>query len=159
MKSVLIKKSKSGKGMFANKNFTANEIILHIKGKLISCDEDEKLEDKIRDNTYRFSEDLFLSPKGEVADYINHSCEPNSCIRKKDDKLYCVAVRDIKKGEEISFDYSTVIADDDSWVMPDVCICGSKKCRKKIGKFSKLPKKVRDQYIKIDMVPNYIYDK
>ncbi len=153
-KELAIKKSKHGKGVFAKKPFKPGQTILHIVGKLITCDEDDDLDEETRSNTYRFNKDLFLSPKGRIGNYFNHSCEPNAKVIKKDNKLFITAVRQITIGEEIVFDYSTVLAPDDFWEMN--CDCGSTLCRKTIKQFRTLPKKTREKYLSLGMVPKHI---
>lgn len=58
----------------------------------------------------------------EPEKYVNHSCEPNTTTQN-----FCdVAIRDIKRGEEITGDYNEELPPDAHMV----CNCGSKKCRK-----------------------------
>lgn len=57
---------------------------------------------------------------------MNHSCDPNLWWG---DDLTLIARRDIKPGEEITYDYATT--DINPKTMPDVvCNCGSVECRK-----------------------------
>jgi hypothetical protein len=156
MDAVEVKQAKNGQGIFAKKDFNGEDIIFEVKGTLVSCDIDEELDEETRSNTFRFDEEWYLSPKGELGDYLNHSCEPNSAVVKRDDKLLVVAVKDIETGEEITIDYSTIIASDDDWVMR--CNCGSQNCRGLIGQFELLPKVLKSKYIRQGMVPEYIYN-
>jgi hypothetical protein len=75
-------------------------------------------------------------------------------VVKKQKKLYVLAHTTIKPNEEIVIDYSTIIADDDIWKMK--CSCGNKNCRKIIGKFSRIPKKLQKEYLTLGVVPEYI---
>lgn len=151
---LTIKKSRNGKGFFIKKNISRNERVLKIAGKLITCDVDDEIDEETRSNTYRYNKDLYLSPKGRVGNYINHSCNPNTKVEKIGKHLFIIAIKNISKGREIFFDYSTLIASDDIWEMK--CNCGSKKCRHKIKKFQSLPKVIKEKYISLKMVPNYI---
>ena len=54
------------------------------------------------------------------------------------------ATRDIKKDEEITFDYSMIVADE--WKLK--CSCGSPSCRKIIGKYRDLPDELKKKYDK-----------
>jgi SET domain-containing protein len=60
-----------------------------------------------------------------MAMFINHSCDPN-CVTEQDDngRVWVTAVRDIKAGEELTYDYLLYDGDDDA-----PCHCGSPKCR------------------------------
>lgn len=55
---------------------------------------------------------------------INHSCEPNCEMVNEDDRLYLYALRDIEKGEELSFDYGYDI----EHYMDHPCRCGTPSC-------------------------------
>lgn len=114
-----------------------------------------------RKDIYLFALDKFSDPKsndprltrrplevdGEFMSgptrFINHSCDPNLRIfaRVGDhaDKhlhdLALFAVKDIQKGEELTFDYVDGVADDNESDNLDTetmekCLCGSAKCRK-----------------------------
>ncbi|MCX6814076.1 MAG: SET domain-containing protein-lysine N-methyltransferase [Candidatus Aenigmarchaeota archaeon] len=69
--------------------------------------------------------------------YVNHSCNPNTGV-KDDRELF--AIKNIKADEQITFDYSTVM-DEDDWEMD--CKCGSRNCRKRIRDFKYLPKSLQ----------------
>ena len=43
----------------------------------------------------------------EQASFVNHKCEPNAGF---EGQSFLVAMRDIREGEEITFDYSMVLA-------------------------------------------------
>ncbi len=149
-----IKKSKNGLGLFLNKNIKLNQIIVELKGKLITCDVGDDLDEETRSNAIRFNNNMFLSPKGEAGNFINHSCSPNSKIVKKDNKLFILSTQSILKDTEITFDYSTILARDDIWQMK--CNCKSLNCRKIIKKFDSLPKKIKESYVANGYVPKYI---
>ncbi|ETO06287.1 hypothetical protein RFI_31108, partial [Reticulomyxa filosa] len=72
------------------------------------------------------------SKKGNFASRISHSCQPN-CVAvsmavhgKYGIQVY--SIRDIKCGEELSFDYNSVTEDEQEWKQA-VCLCGMKSCR------------------------------
>ena len=44
---------------------------------------------------------------GNIARFINHSCTPNCYTIVKDQTIWIVAARNIRKGEELTYDYST----------------------------------------------------
>lgn len=154
--SLCIKKTKNGKGVFTKKKIPPNQTILEIKGVFLTCDVDDEIDEETRNNTFRFDEDLYLSPGKSVGNFVNHSCEPNSKVVKEDNKLFIYSILPIQKDEEIFFDYSTVLASDDVWEME--CNCGNKECRGVIKQFRKLPKKIKERYIKEEIVPKFILE-
>ena len=60
-----------------------------------------------------------------TARLINHSCNPNCEVEGKGLKLWIVAIKDIKKGEELSYDYGFGYDED---YKQFVCKCGAKNC-------------------------------
>ena|SRR3989338_1360511 len=68
--------------------------------------------------------DIDGSPDYNEAKYINHSCSPNCESDIKDGHIWIVALRDIKEGEELTYDYSYDLDEFDEYP----CKCGSEKC-------------------------------
>jgi hypothetical protein len=59
---------------------------------------------------------------------VAHSCEPNCCISFPTSSV--VAIRPIEAGEAITYDYETT----ETWFShPFWCLCGSRRCRGRIG--------------------------
>lgn len=123
---LIIKESKiSGKGVFANKQFRAGEVV--IKWDISNQLTKEQVKNlKGKDRKYlAFLNDKIILQKSP-AKYVNHSCNPNTAIKNFSD----VAIRDIKKGEEITSDYSNDLEINEKIV----CNCGSLNCKKIISK-------------------------
>ena len=59
-----------------------------------------------------------------MAMFVNHSCDPNCETDEIGGRVFIAAIRDIKAGEELTYDYWLYDGDDDA-----PCYCGSKKCR------------------------------
>ncbi len=68
---------------------------------------------------------------GNEARYINHSCDPNCEARQEEDRIFIYALRDLRPGEEIYYDYGLVLGR--RFTRADVflhrCRCGSSRCR------------------------------
>lgn len=67
---------------------------------------------------------------------FNHSCNPNAVVNRDWDM---VAIRDIARGEEITFDYSLTVPVSlltRPWSME--CKCGAPNCRKRLGTIASL---------------------
>lgn len=148
------KKVRNGQGIVAEEKILAGEVLFEIEGEVMPIKAAKALPDQERNNTIRFSETEYLSPKNRLGDKFNHSCNPNCRVFKKNGKLFAGAIREIKPDEEITFDYSTVLADDDIWEMR--CNCGETTCRKKIRQFRSLPEKLKEKYRRLQAVPDYI---
>jgi hypothetical protein len=54
-------------------------------------------------------------------------------------------MRDIKKGEEITYDYVLTEADPD-WILADKCLCGAKNCRGQVTGNDWKIKELQQQY-------------
>lgn len=153
-KNIYIKDARNGKGVFTQKKILPEKIILEIKGVFLACNEDDEIDEETRNNAFRYDDDLYISPGKEIANFINHSCEPNAKVVKNNKKLFIYSILPILKNEEVLFDYSTILARDDVWEME--CNCGSQKCRKVVKQFKKLAPKLKEKYIKEEIVPDFI---
>ena len=67
------------------------------------------------------------------AKYGNHSCQPNCNALSTWDAGIDIALRNIEKDEELTWDYRTIIL---HWRKPIKCNCNSKNCGKKIFRVS-----------------------
>ena len=131
MKLYKIKKSNiDNKGLYASKNIKAKQIVIHYKGKLVTKKEVEKNPKFDNDKAiYLFNVNNRYDLDGDFeyndARLINHSCNPNCEVNGKGLKLWIFALRDIKKGEELSYDYGFGYDED---YRQFVCKCGAKNC-------------------------------
>ncbi|HUA98791.1 MAG TPA: SET domain-containing protein-lysine N-methyltransferase [Terracidiphilus sp.] len=57
--------------------------------------------------------------------FINHSCDPNCETSEIDGRVVITAIRNIKAGEEITYDYCLYDGGDDE----AICNCGTRTCR------------------------------
>jgi SET domain-containing protein len=67
------------------------------------------------------------SPRWNIARYINHSCKPNCEVDIKKGRIEIEAIKDIKAGEELTYDYGKEYFDE--FIKPFGC-----KCAKCLGK-------------------------
>ena len=131
MKIYKIKKSKIDKnGLYANQDIKKGTRIIEYKGKIITVRQSES--NPKYDNCkaiYLFNinkkYDLDGDFKFNTARLINHSCDPNCEVFGKGMKVWVYAMKDIKKGEELSYDYGFSF-DKDFKQFP--CRCGAKNC-------------------------------
>ena len=143
---------KYGKGVFLGKGSRRGGILLRFTGPILDFDEiqAESYEDKM---AIQVGERKYIGSSGEVDDFVNHSCDPNSGLQLIDGGLFLVAIRNIDGGEEITFDYSTSM--NENYTEMD-CYCGSASCRGRIRDFKFLPHELKEKYIQLEIVPEYI---
>ncbi|MDF1655332.1 MAG: SET domain-containing protein-lysine N-methyltransferase [Coxiellaceae bacterium] len=103
-------------------------IIRYIGDKLTHKQADKRLDNKQTKEVYLFELDAKYTIDGDtnnnIAKYINHSCEPNCYTEIEDGEIWILASRDIKRGEELSYDYGFQRAGWDE----HPCLCGSQNC-------------------------------
>ena len=126
-----IKKSRiDNRGLYAAKNIKKDTKIIEYKGKIITVKETETNPKFDNDKAiYLFNlnkkYDLDGDFKYNTARLINHSCDPNCEVDGVGLKLWIYAIKDIKKNEELTYDYGFSF-DKDYKDFP--CRCGAKKC-------------------------------
>ena len=69
-------------------------------------------------------QDLDGSMKSNIARLLNHSCDPNCEAIQSRGRIWMTALRDIKKGEELTFNYGF---DLENW-SEHPCLCGTDRC-------------------------------
>lgn len=128
---VEVKKSRVvGKGAFALKTIPARKKIGQLVGEIISYREARKRARKERHGQLYIVEfdneplAFDASAKGNALSFINHSCSPNTYMRRAYRQVEFYALRPIKKGEELTCDYGETQHEGE---LP--CRCGASNCR------------------------------
>jgi hypothetical protein len=114
----------SGNGIFALKPIHQGELIAVFGGIVYEWDTFIHLPDRERSLCIQVEDRHFLVPRpiGE-GDYVNHSCNPNAGLSGQ---IALVAMRDIRPGEEVCFDYAMC----DTMPYDEFeCSCGEADCR------------------------------
>lgn len=137
-----------GRGLFSQKGIRKGENIFNFTGKLINFRQTLEATENFGD-PLQIGKDLYISLE-EPMRFINHSCNPNTGIIND---ITLIALRDIQKGEELYFDYSTSM-DEAHWVMQ--CMCGEANCRKIIKDFKYLPWQAKQKYLDLNIVQKFI---
>lgn len=126
---------KCGKGVFARESIKKDEILAVFGGYVVTLEEDDKLIDSIGDYALQISDRFAIGVVNEKdmpdAEYFNHSCQPNAGFKGH---IFLVSMRNIKKNEEITFDYAMFLqkAKGSAEVYKLSCLCGRADCRKEI---------------------------
>lgn len=154
MECVVVHAARIGNGIFATRRFRAGETVFRVRGTVVHYTEVNRRGGTYQDNTFRFGRETYLSPEGEIGDFLNHSCAPNAKVEKRGRRLFVVAIRMIPVDTEVVIDYSTILAGDDTWTMR--CRCGMPECRFNISAFTQLPVRLQDSYRRRRIVPEYI---
>ena len=153
---VIVRPARIGNGLFAARAFRRNQTILKIAGRIVHHSVLWDTGGAFADNCYRFGPETYLDPGDHPSRYVNHSCEPNAGVEKFNNQLFLFAATDIAAGREITFDYSTILGDDDIWTMR--CKCGRGGCRGRIKRFGSLPADAKERYLASGLVPKFIID-
>lgn len=121
---VQVKRSSAGLGLFAKVPFKKGEKIIEYIGRPLT--EKEQFTSRSR---YLFgindTEMIDGSSRDNLARYCNHSCRPNcetDVIRRR---VYIYAKRNIKEGEELTYNYGKEYVD--QFIKPEGCRC--EKCK------------------------------
>ncbi len=131
-----------GKGVFALQPIAKGERIIEYKGQVISWPEALRRhphDPKDPNHTFYFHVDdknvIDAKVGGNAARWINHSCAPN-CEADQvgddgDGRIFIKALRKLKPGEELFYDYGLII---DVRYTPKLkreyeCRCGARACR------------------------------
>jgi len=118
----------SGNGIFALKPIMKGELIAIFGGVVYEWDTFIHLSERDRSLCLQVEDRHFLVPRPiGKGDYVNHSCNPNAGLSGQ---IGLVAMRDVKVGEEVCFDYAmcdTMPYDEFN------CLCGQPTCRGQVG--------------------------
>ncbi len=153
----------SGRGVFSLRPIKKDETIYFLSGREISLRELVGMINNLKKDAadpLQIDVETYID-LNEFSRLFNHSCNPNAFIRGKNE---LVALMDIDKEEEITYDYSTTMWENKEkiesefnrklWTMQ--CHCNSTNCRKLIDQFYFLPLSVQEYYFKNRLLPDFI---
>jgi SET domain-containing protein len=115
-----------GTGGFARRDIASGTRVIEYLGERIS--KQESLRRCEANNEYVFSLDAATDLDGNVpwnpARFLNHSCAPNCDAEIDEGRIWIVANRAIRAGEELTFNYGFDLNDYKDYP----CRCGSPAC-------------------------------
>jgi len=135
-----------GRGVFALKRISKGQRIIEYLGERITPEEGEaRYDDDASDHPHvlLFTVDettvIDGGVNGNEAIYVNHSCAPNCEAVNDDGHIFIEALRTIKPGDELTFDYALERPGEFQmeWKEQYLCRCGARTCR---GTMLALPK-------------------
>ncbi len=100
-------RSLTGLGLFATQPIRKRSRIAEYKGRLLTTKQATKLESSGNRYLYEINKRWTIdgSPRSNIARYFNHSCNPNAESYDVKRHVFIRALRNIKPGEEIVYDY------------------------------------------------------
>ena len=149
-KWLVLKRSKiHGRGVYARRDIPKGTRLIEYTGEHINnAEADRRYDDDAMPRHHTF---LFIlnsrtcidaAVGGNISRFINHSCDPNCVAWIEGQHIWIDALRDIKKGEELAYDYEYDFLP--AYTVEDLdfyrCECGSEKCR---GTIVDVPKRKR----------------
>jgi len=127
-----------GRGVFARRDIAKGERIIRYGGRRITWAQADRWyedDDSKPSHTFLFTLDeryvIDGNVGGNTARWINHSCRPNCESEIVDGQIWIEAMRDIRAGEELFYDYNITLetphtaAEKRRWA----CRCGARNCR------------------------------
>ncbi|TVU09099.1 hypothetical protein EJB05_42540 [Eragrostis curvula] len=150
-KTKLIRTEECGFGLVAEEGIKKGEFVMEYVGEVIDAKMcEERLWKMRRKRATKFylcevSSNMIIDStnKGNMSRFINHSCEPNTEMQKwtidRETRVGIFAIRDIKKGEKLTYDSNFV-----QFGAHQVCHCGASKCKKILGKMKSVKSIVLD---------------
>ncbi len=126
-KIVKAKRGVAGLGLFAGENIKKGELIIEYIGNILNKEE----ADKKTTSQYLFeitrNKTIDGSPRWNIARYCNHACNEaaNAESEIKKGRVFVKAIKDIKEGEEICYDYGEEFVNEH--IAPYGCRCSAKE--------------------------------
>lgn len=122
-------RSRTGLGLFATEPIKKGSFIVEYTGPRLSNEKADKLEARGSKYMYQINSKWTIdgSPRKNIARYANHSCRPNAESDVVRGRVKISAIKNIKPGDEIVYDYG-----DDYFknvITPSRCKC--EKCLEK----------------------------
>jgi SET domain-containing protein len=137
--AVIVRRSSlDGRGGFAARRLEAGDRVIEYAGQRISRREADRRDDTtVRGRPHTFLFELTsrtvidAAVDGNEARFINHSCQPNCEAVSERGKIIIRALRRIRTGEELTYDYA-LPRDKELGAAEDAlypCRCGARACR------------------------------
>ena len=127
-----------GDGVFALRRIRKGTHIIEYLGERVSpelADARYAGKDPKDGHTFLFTVDgktvIDAGVDGNEARFVNHGCDPNCQTVQIDARIFIEALRTIRRGEELTYDYRIQRDRDDPADIDVVfrCLCGAKNCR------------------------------
>lgn len=127
-----------GKGVFASETIRKGWRIIEYRGKRSTWEVASEQpysdpDDPFHTFLFELSDGTVIDAagKGNEARWINHSCTPNCETIEEGDRVFIHAVRTIRAGEELTYDYQLILDEPITRRLRKsyACGCGTPECR------------------------------
>jgi uncharacterized protein len=127
-----------GRGVFALTSISRGTRIVEYKGELITDDEADRRYAHLHEHSphtmlFSLENNLVIDAtrRGNSGRWINHSCAPNCQVEEEGRKIFIDARRDIRPGEELTYDYNLQLGEPHTRAAQraHACFCGTRRCR------------------------------
>jgi len=121
---LAVKRSSAGLGLFAVEAIPKGACVIEYVGRVLPKEEADTSRSKY---LFEISKTKTIDGKPRInkAGYINHSCRPNCETEIHAGRVFVMAIRNIKPGEELTYDYGKEYVDE--FIKPYGCRCA--KCK------------------------------
>ena len=119
-RDLRVGRSSAGLGLFTNAPIERGGFIIEYTGTILT---DKEADEKGGKYLFEVAKNKVIdgSHRGNIARYINHSCKPNAEPEIRRGRVYIFAKRNIKAGEEITYNYGKEYFND--YIKPYGCRC------------------------------------
>ena len=126
--SLVIRRSRiHADGVYATHSIQRGAIVVEYTGpRLTYAEADAIYEHSPRTYLFGMSDGQRVVDGDGIAAFINHSCDPNCESDEIHGRVIIRAIRNIKAGEELAYDYCLYDGDADDLA---ICHCAAKHCR------------------------------
>lgn len=127
-----------GRGVFALVHIPKGTRLIEYTGERISQEKADERYSEEHENSphtmlFEVNDEVVIDAtrRGNSARWINHSCAPNCEVADEDDRIFIETRRDIRPGEELTYDYNLQLGEPHTAAAKRAhpCYCGAPRCR------------------------------
>lgn len=122
-----------GRGVYATDPIKKGTRIIEYTGERIPDQQIARNDTSAHTFYFGLDNGLVIDPRvgGNEARWINHSCKPNCEAIEEEDRVFIYALRNIRSGEELFYDYALEIPEPvtERAKKQYQCFCGNPSCR------------------------------
>jgi len=119
---LLVKRSSAGLGLFAGEDIPNDTCVIEYVGRVLPKEEAETSKSRY---LFEISKAKTIDGKPSLnkAGYINHACDPNCETEIHRGRVFIRAIKSIKTGEELTYDYGEEYIEE--FIKPYGCKCAT----------------------------------